>query len=95
MRNIRLYVHDILTAMIAVQEFIIDVDFEMFLEDDKTSSAVVRKLEIIGEAAKNIPDTIRQNILKCRGSRWQECATNSSMLTLVLTTHSFGTLLRI
>lgn len=60
MRNIRLYVNDILTAMIAVQEYIIDMDFEMFLGDDKTISAVERKLEIIGEAAKNIPETIRQ-----------------------------------
>ena len=59
MRNIRLYVNDILTAMIAVQEYIIDMDFEMFLGDGKTISAVERQLEIIGEAAKNIPETIR------------------------------------
>lgn len=30
------------------------------IQDDKTASAVVRKLEIIGEAAKQIPQEIRQ-----------------------------------
>ncbi|MDE0482269.1 MAG: DUF86 domain-containing protein [Candidatus Poribacteria bacterium] len=60
MRDLRLYVKDISAAMITVQEFIKEMDFEMFLEDDKTTSAVVRKLEVIGEAAKNLPDTIRQ-----------------------------------
>jgi uncharacterized protein with HEPN domain len=34
--------------------------FEEFVRDDKTASAVVRKLEIIGEASKNIPKSIRQ-----------------------------------
>lgn len=60
MRDLRLYVKDILTAMVAVQEFIKEMDFETFLEDDKTTSAVIRKFEIIGEAAKNVPDTMRQ-----------------------------------
>ena len=55
MRDLRLYVEDILTAMVAVQEFIKEMDFETFLEDDKTTSAVVRKFEIIGEASKNVP----------------------------------------
>lgn len=36
------------------------MNFETFLEDDKTSSAVIRKFEIICEAVKNLPDTIRE-----------------------------------
>lgn len=32
----------------------------MFQADDKTSSVVIRKLEIIGEAVKQIPEEIRQ-----------------------------------
>ena len=35
---------------------------EEFKNDDKTVSAVVRKLEIIGEATKNIPDEIKEKI---------------------------------
>ena len=60
MRDLRLYLRDIFTAMVAIQEFIEDMDFETFASDDKTASAVLRKLEIIGEATKNVPEEIRQ-----------------------------------
>jgi uncharacterized protein with HEPN domain len=36
------------------------MDLETFQADDKTTSAVMRKLEVIGEAVKQIPDEIRQ-----------------------------------
>ncbi len=58
-RNVRLYVKDILDAIYAIENFVEGMDFEDFVEDDKTSSAVIRKFEIIGEAAKNIPEEIR------------------------------------
>ena len=60
MRDQRLYLRDIFAAMVAIQEFIEGMDFETFAADDKTASAVVRKLEIIGEATKNVPEEIRR-----------------------------------
>ena len=60
MRNYRLYLKDIFEAMIAAQAFVEGMDFDAFVADDKTASAVVRKLEIIGEAAKNVPEKIQQ-----------------------------------
>ena len=60
MRNYRLYLKDIFEAMDATQAFVEGMDFDTFVADDKTASAVVRKLEIIGEATKNVPETIRQ-----------------------------------
>lgn len=60
MRNHRLYLKDIFAAMVAAQAFVEGMDFNAFVADDKTASAVVRKLEIIGEASKNVPETIRQ-----------------------------------
>ncbi len=36
------------------------MDFADFIVDDKTASAVMRKFEIIGEATKNVPVSIRQ-----------------------------------
>ncbi len=36
------------------------MDLEAFQADDKTASAVLRKFEVIGEAAKQVPDEIRQ-----------------------------------
>ncbi len=59
MREYRLYVKDILDAMEAIEKFVRDMEFHEFAQDDKTSSAVIRKFEIIGEAAKNIPESIR------------------------------------
>ena len=60
MRNYRLYIKDIFEAMSAVQNFVEGMDFDAFVADDKTTSAVVRKLEIIGEASKNVPEEVRQ-----------------------------------
>jgi uncharacterized protein with HEPN domain len=60
MRNYKLYLKGILSAMESIEEFVKGMDFEKFKEDDKTSSAVIRKIEIIGEATKNIPEKIRQ-----------------------------------
>lgn len=60
MRDFRLYLRDIFAAMVAIQEFIEEMDFEAFTVDDKTASAVIRKFEIIGEATKNVPEDIRQ-----------------------------------
>ena len=60
MRNYRLYLKDILAAMLDAQGFVEGMDFDAFAADDKTASAVVRKLEIVGEATKNVPETIRQ-----------------------------------
>lgn len=47
------------------------MDFDKFEKDDKSSSAVIRKFEIIGEATKNIPDEIRE---KYPNIPWKEIA---------------------
>lgn len=60
MREYRLYLEEILRAMESAETFIEGMDFDDFQTDDKTTSAVVRKFEIIGEAAKKIPDDIRR-----------------------------------
>lgn len=36
------------------------MDLGAFVEDDKTASALMRKLEVIGEAAKRVPTDIRE-----------------------------------
>jgi uncharacterized protein with HEPN domain len=47
------------------------MDLDAFQADDKTTSAVIRKLEIIGEAVKQIPDEIRQRYTQVP---WREMA---------------------
>ncbi|MCH7731135.1 MAG: DUF86 domain-containing protein [Candidatus Marinimicrobia bacterium] len=58
-RDLRLYLEDILESCRFIQEFVHGMDFEAFVGDEKTTSAVIRKFEVMGEAAKNIPEQIR------------------------------------
>lgn len=55
------YIQDILEAIGEVEDFTAGMQFEVFVEDKKTVNAVVRSLEVIGEAAKKIPDNLRDN----------------------------------
>jgi len=55
-----IYLKDIKMAITSIEEFIEGLDFNQFKVDDKTSSAVIRKFEIIGEATKNIPEIIKK-----------------------------------
>lgn len=61
MRDYKLYLKDILAAIDSIEKFIEGMDLAIFQADDKTASAVMRKLEIIGEAAKQVPDEMRKN----------------------------------
>jgi len=61
MRDYRLYLKDILAAMESIEVFVKGMDLETFRGDDKTASAVIRKFEVIGEAAKQIPEEIRRS----------------------------------
>ena len=58
-REFRLYLDDILESLVLIEEFTADMDFEQFFADEKTKNAVVKRIEIIGEATKNIPKNIR------------------------------------
>lgn len=35
------------------------MDYRAFAADDKTMSAFLRKIEVVGEAAKNVPEAVR------------------------------------
>ncbi|MCX7925374.1 MAG: DUF86 domain-containing protein [Fimbriimonadales bacterium] len=58
-RDYRLFLQDMLVSARDAQEFIQDMSLEEFLSDRKTQNAVVRAIEIVGEAAKNIPKSVR------------------------------------
>jgi len=49
------YLRDILDAIGKANQFISGMSSDQFVADDKTVFAVVRALEIVGEAAKRIP----------------------------------------
>ena len=54
-RDLRDYAEDIKGAADEIDGFIAGMDFEKFSQDRKTINAVIRSLEVMGEAAKQIP----------------------------------------
>lgn len=58
-RDLRLYLDDILDAIDKIEIFTEGMSFDQFQNDEKTIDACLRKFEIIGEAAKNIPQELR------------------------------------
>ena len=59
-RDYKLFIKDIVDAMGHIEEFIGDIALDELEADEKTSSAVIRKFEVIGEAVKHIPNKIRK-----------------------------------
>ncbi|MBI5554336.1 MAG: DUF86 domain-containing protein [Elusimicrobia bacterium] len=58
-RDFSIYLDDILKNMQIAEEFLSNTTFKKFAKDTKTSYAVIRCLEIIGEAVKHIPTGVR------------------------------------
>lgn len=58
MRDHRLYLIHILEAIQRIEEYTQE-GREAFMSDAKTQDAVVRNFEIIGEAAKRVPEDVR------------------------------------
>ena len=59
-RIYRDYIQDIFDAINDTESFIEGMTLEDFAQDKKTCNAVIRSLEVIGEAAKKIPGFIRK-----------------------------------
>lgn len=54
------YVEDIIEAMDDAMSFVKGMNYDDFIKDRKTIYAVIRAIEIIGEAVKKIPDSVRE-----------------------------------
>ena len=70
-REYKLFIQDIKECIAQIEEFVGNMTLEKFKADEKTSSAVVRKIEIIAEATKNVPREIRQ---KYKELPWSDMA---------------------
>lgn len=55
-RDPDLLMEDILAAVRKIERYTSGMDEELFRQDDKTVDAVVRNLEIIGEATRHLPE---------------------------------------
>lgn len=65
------YIADMAESARDIMVFTTGMSFDDFLIDKKTQYAVIRSLEILGEAAKKIPDSIRDNY---PGVPWKQMA---------------------
>jgi uncharacterized protein with HEPN domain len=72
------YFRDMLDAADKAQEFTRGMDAPAFAADTKTAYAVVRALEIIGEAAKKIPLSVQR---RYSAVPWREMAGMRDKLT--------------
>ena len=85
MRNgepvILLHIRDALTRIL---EYVEDGERE-FMRDARTQDAVLRRLEIVGEAVKRLPDGFETSTHTSRGSESPRFATLQSTITIAWT----------
>ena len=89
-RDVALLLEDILAAIGKVERYTAGLGREAFLGDERTLDAVVRNLEIIGEAARKCPTTSPPPIRRFRGRELRDCATASCTTILVSISRSSG-----
>lgn len=71
MRSNRVYLEDILAAIGKIQRYTDGIPFSQFTQNEEKIDAVIRNLEIIGEAVKQIPQDLRN---KQSSIPWREIA---------------------
>ena len=70
-RDFRVHLEDILGAIGKIKRYTKELSKQGFAGDDKTLDAVVRNLEVIGEAVKQLPADLRS---REPGIDWQKIA---------------------
>ena len=60
MRDYRFYLEDIQSSVQKIEKFTKGLTLQKFQKDDLVIDAVIRNLEVIGEASGNIPDKIKK-----------------------------------
>jgi len=59
-RDVRQFVEDILDCIVKIEEYTQAVTEDEFYGNSQVQDAVIRRLEIMGEAVKNIPQEVRE-----------------------------------
>lgn len=61
-RDPKVYLHDILECCEKVARYAQGMKWDSLREDEMRYDAILRNLLVIGEAAKNVPDEVREDI---------------------------------
>lgn len=77
-RELIIFVKDILDSIFKIESFSKGLTKNDFLKDELRQSAIVRQLEIIGEATKNIPNSFRD---KYQEISWKKIAGLRDIIT--------------
>ena len=59
-RDYKLFIQDIIDSINIIQKYVQGINEDQFKKDLKLQDAVIRRLEIIGEATKNIPRSVKE-----------------------------------
>lgn len=70
-KDLKIFLGHILESIGFIEEYARGQTFETFLRSTKDQDAVIRRIEIIGEAVKNLPDEFKN---KYSNVPWQEAA---------------------
>ena len=65
-REYKVYLRDILEAIGRIERYTGNMNFEDFSNNELIQDGVIRNLEIIGEAAKNLPDDVKKDYPESR-----------------------------
>lgn len=61
MKNFRVYCDDILESIELIREYVADADFANFSKNREMQDAIIRRLEIIGEAVRYLPEQLKKD----------------------------------
>lgn len=70
-RDVKVYVADVLESIEKILEYKKDISKEIFFDNTQLQDSVLRRLEIIGEAVKNIPQDFKD---KYPNIEWKKIA---------------------
>lgn len=76
-RDVRFFVEDILESIEKIEKYLAHFTKKQFLDSDQLQDAIMRRLGIIGEASKNIPDEMKKDFSNVQ---WRQIAGTRDIL---------------
>lgn len=59
-KNVKIFIEHMLESIHLIKTYICQLSKDTFLSSSQTQDAVIRRIEIIGEAAKNLPTELKE-----------------------------------